>query len=58
MQFAHGTSLERAHELSHHLEAAMIARLPGTTVLVHLEPEERVRPDRFEQPEVADRHAR
>jgi cation diffusion facilitator family transporter len=56
MQFAHGTTLERAHELSHHLEDAMIARLPGTTVLVHLEPEERVRPDRFEIPEVADRH--
>jgi hypothetical protein len=26
-----------------------VKRLPATTVLVHLEPEDRVRPDRFEQ---------
>ena len=51
MQFADGTSLHRAHFLSHQLQAAVSARLPGTTVLVHLEPEERVRPDRF-----ADEH--
>jgi cation diffusion facilitator family transporter len=47
MQFADGTSLHRAHLLSHRLQAAVSGRLPGTTVLVHLEPEERVRPDRF-----------
>lgn len=51
LQFAHGTSLERAHELSHLLQNAMTARLPGTTVLIHLEPEERVRRDRFGEPE-------
>jgi cation diffusion facilitator family transporter len=51
MQFADGTSLHRAHLLSHRLQAAVSGRLPGTTVLVHLEPEERVRPDRF-----ADEH--
>jgi hypothetical protein len=28
-----------------------VERLPGTTVLVHLEPEDRVRPDRFDQPD-------
>jgi cation diffusion facilitator family transporter len=47
MQFAEGTSLKRAHYLSHQLQDAVIARLPGTTVLVHIEPADRVRPDRF-----------
>ena len=47
MQFADGTSLKRAHYLSHRLQDAVVQRLPGTTVLVHLEPEDRVRPDRF-----------
>jgi cation diffusion facilitator family transporter len=47
MQFADGTSLRRAHYLSHQLQDAVARRLPGTTVLVHLEPEDRVRPDRF-----------
>jgi cation diffusion facilitator family transporter len=51
MQFADGTSLRRAHHLSHQLQDAIAARLPGTTVLIHLEPEDRVRPDRF-----ADEH--
>jgi cation diffusion facilitator family transporter len=49
LQFAAGTSLERAHYVSHQLQDAIVERLPGTTVLVHLEPEDRVRPDRFEQ---------
>lgn len=47
MQFADGTTLKRAHFLSHQLQDAIISSLPGTTVLIHLEPEERVRPDRF-----------
>ncbi len=47
MQFARGTSLERAHFLSHQLQHAIVSELPGTTVLVHLEPEDRVRPDRI-----------
>ena len=47
LQFADGTSLQRAHEISHRLQDAMAEVLPGTTALVHLEPEERVRPDRF-----------
>ena len=51
LQFAAGTSLERAHYVSHQLQDAIVERLPGTTVLVHLEPEDRVRPDRFEQPD-------
>jgi cation diffusion facilitator family transporter len=49
LQFASGTSLERAHYVSHQLQDAIVKRLPGTTVLVHLEPEDRVRPDRFDQ---------
>jgi cation diffusion facilitator family transporter len=49
LQFASGTSLERAHYVSHQLQDKIVARLPGTTVLVHLEPEDRVRPDRFDQ---------
>jgi cation diffusion facilitator family transporter len=51
LQFVSGTSLERAHYISHQLQDAVAKRLPGTTVLVHLEPEDRVRPDRFEQPD-------
>ena len=51
LQFAAGTSLERAHYISHQLQDAIVERLPGTTVLVHLEPQDRVRPDRFEQPD-------
>jgi divalent metal cation (Fe/Co/Zn/Cd) transporter len=47
MQFADGTSLKRAHFLSHQLQDAIVEHLPGTTVLIHLEPEDRVRPDRF-----------
>jgi hypothetical protein len=51
MQFADGTSLRRAHFVSHQLQDAIVERLPGTTVLIHLEPEDRVRPDRFGDPE-------
>jgi cation diffusion facilitator family transporter len=51
LQFASGISLERAHYVSHQLQDAIVASLPDTTVLVHLEPEDRVRPDRFEQPD-------
>jgi cation diffusion facilitator family transporter len=49
LQFARGTTLERAHELSHQLQDAMVNELPGTTVLIHLEPADRVRTDRFEE---------
>jgi len=51
LQFAAGVSLERAHYISHQLQHAIVARLPGTTVLVHLEPQDRVRPDRFDEAE-------
>ena len=48
LQFARGTTLERAHQISHKVQDAMTQALPGTTVLIHLEPEDRVRSDLFE----------
>ncbi|MEA2373122.1 MAG: hypothetical protein QOH12_3516 [Solirubrobacteraceae bacterium] len=53
LQFLAGTSLERAHAISHRLQDAIIAALPATTVLVHLEPQDSVRPDRFGDPDSA-----
>jgi len=43
VQFADGTTLRRAHEVSHQLEGDIRARLRGADVLIHLEPEERSR---------------
>ena len=57
MQFADGTTLQRAHQLSHQLQDAIVRRLPGTTVLIHLEPEDRVRPDRFSEEHPAPTNA-
>jgi cation diffusion facilitator family transporter len=39
VQFREGTTLARAHEVSHELDAAIRRRLRGADVLVHLEPE-------------------
>jgi cation diffusion facilitator family transporter len=39
VQFREGTSLRRAHEISHELQRAIAGRLRGADVLVHLEPE-------------------
>jgi cation diffusion facilitator family transporter len=47
VQFAAGTTLEQAHLLAHRLQDEIQAQLSNTTVLVHLEPEHRVRADRF-----------
>ncbi len=44
VQFAAGTTLEAAHETAHALQDAIADRLPGTDVLIHLEPEDKVRP--------------
>ena len=38
VQFAEGTTLSRAHEVSHELQRAIGARLRGSDVLIHLEP--------------------
>jgi cation diffusion facilitator family transporter len=40
VQFARGTSLERAHQLSHELQREIRSRVGGADVLIHLEPED------------------
>ena len=44
VQFRSGTSLEDAHRTAHMLQDAIRERLGETDVLIHLEPEDRVRP--------------
>jgi cation diffusion facilitator family transporter len=44
LQFQAGTSLEDAHRTAHEIEEEIAARLPRADVLIHLEPEDRVRP--------------
>src|SRR5205823_4502373 len=39
VQFREGTTLERAHQVSHELQGATAARLRDADVLIHLEPE-------------------
>jgi cation diffusion facilitator family transporter len=39
LQFAPGTSLERAHQIAHEVDEEVRRRLPGAEVLVHIEPE-------------------
>ncbi|HET6865873.1 MAG TPA: cation diffusion facilitator family transporter [Solirubrobacteraceae bacterium] len=44
VQFRHGTSLEDAHRTAHELQDVIGARLGDADVLIHLEPQDRVRP--------------
>jgi cation diffusion facilitator family transporter len=44
VQFRAGTSLEDAHRTAHGLEDLIGQRLRGADVLIHIEPEDRVRP--------------
>jgi cation diffusion facilitator family transporter len=44
LQFRAGTSLEDAHRTAHQLQALIGKRLKGADVLIHLEPQDRVRP--------------
>jgi cation diffusion facilitator family transporter len=44
VQFRSGTSLESAHRTAHELQDQISGRLAGADVLIHLEPEDRVRP--------------
>jgi cation diffusion facilitator family transporter len=44
VQFRAGTSLEDAHRTAHELQDVIAGRLDGADVLIHLEPEDRVRP--------------
>jgi cation diffusion facilitator family transporter len=39
VQFAPGTTLERAHSLSHQLQGEIERRIPNADVLIHLEPD-------------------
>ena len=44
VQFREGTSLESAHRTAHEVQEQIESRLGGTDVLIHLEPQDRVRP--------------
>jgi cation diffusion facilitator family transporter len=44
VQFRAGTSLEEAHRTAHQLQDLIGKRLPDADVLIHLEPQDRVRP--------------
>jgi cation diffusion facilitator family transporter len=44
VQFRAGTTLEDAHRAAHELQDEIAKRLRGADVLIHLEPEDRVRP--------------
>ena len=44
VQFRRGTTLERAHEVSHELQGAIRQRLGDADVLIHLEPESALDP--------------
>ena len=44
IQFRSGTTLEDAHAIAHELQDTIRDRLRGADVLIHLEPEDRVRP--------------
>lgn len=44
LQFQSGTSLEDAHRTAHEVQQEIGDRLPRADVLIHLEPEDRVRP--------------
>jgi cation diffusion facilitator family transporter len=46
VQFRRGTSLERAHEVAHELTREIRGRLLGADVLIHIEPEDALRPGR------------
>ena len=46
VQFRDGTTLKRAHDLTHALQGAIRSRLRGADVLIHLEPEDAADPER------------
>jgi cation diffusion facilitator family transporter len=53
VQFRAGTTLEQAHRTAHELQDQIRGRLRGADVLIHLEPEDAVRPDADGEPPVA-----
>jgi cation diffusion facilitator family transporter len=48
LQFRSGTTLEHAHEVTHHVRGAIEAEIPRSDVLIHVEPEGSVKPERAE----------
>ena len=50
MQFRAGTTLEAAHGIAHGLQDRIAASLRGADVLIHLEPEDKVREDPIGDP--------
>ncbi len=44
IQFRSGTSLEHAHRIAHELQDGISAAVGGADVLIHLEPQDRLRP--------------
>jgi cation diffusion facilitator family transporter len=55
VQFRTGTTLEEAHATAHALQDAIASRLRNTDVLIHLEPEDRVRPGEADQEILSER---
>jgi cation diffusion facilitator family transporter len=45
VQFRAGTTLEAAHDIAHQLQAEIASHLRGADVLIHLEPEDKIRED-------------
>jgi cation diffusion facilitator family transporter len=59
VQFRSGTSLEAAHRTAHQLQDVIASRLRRADVLIHLEPEDRVRPgEELRAPPVSGREPR
>ena len=50
VQFRAGTTLEDAHAIAHELQDRIASRLRGADVLIHLEPEDKVREDPIGEP--------
>ena len=50
VQFRAGTTLEAAHGIAHQLQDAIAERIRGADVLIHLEPEDKIREDPIGEP--------
>jgi cation diffusion facilitator family transporter len=48
LQFTAGTTLEHAHTVAHHVRGAIEHEIPHADVLIHVEPQESVKPERAE----------
>jgi cation diffusion facilitator family transporter len=48
LQFTSGTTLEHAHTVAHHVRGAIEREIPHADVLIHVEPQESVKPERAE----------